>query len=182
MTQVQEIVLRAGIRLPRSSPRGCRDCFVKLLSSVDPDATHAFGFEGRYFRAGSLVSLAALRPGPEYPETPVVLEYATLPAPGRHRRDSVYILWRWDAAAGEWRELARSICESWQWASDLRPVAVRALKEARSAAVLQIVPDVRVVAARIAEVLERELRGLEPHDRFRVVSLLHDRLAARLCA
>lgn len=178
--------LRGGVRLPSSSAPRERDSFLKLLSYVDPEAEHGFGFEGVLLRPGSVVNPSELRPDNRWPETPIVLEYARGAAfgpPGRRRREQIYILWRYDMETGAWRELGRSISESWEWALDLRPLAVRALKEARSrSGVIEITADLPAIAARIATFLDGELKPLEARDRARVVGVLHDQFAKRLIA
>lgn len=186
MSSSPEAILRGGISLPRTSSRKERDCYVKLLSFVDAAAENGFGFEGIFFRAGAIVSVAQLRPNEQFPEIPVVLEYmpgAVHGEPGeRRRRDQVYILWRYEWDAGEWRELARAASESWQWAIELRPVAVRALQDARSRAGMEKLPDLPAIARRIALFLDGELKLLDPEDRVRVIGVLHDQFASRLVA
>jgi hypothetical protein len=177
-------ILRGGVRLPCSSPRRCREKFAKLLAYVDPHADHAFGFEGTFLRPGATVTDAQLRPTPAYPETPILLEYTRGPAygiRGHQRSDSIYILWRYDHKVDEWRELGRSISFAWEWALELRPLAVRALREARGSQ-LEIMPDLPAIAGRIAGFLDRELRSLEDAHRAKILGVLHDQFAARLCA
>jgi hypothetical protein len=179
-----EPVVRGGVRLPCTSARTCREKYVKLLSYVDPEAEHGFGFEGKFYRAGSVLTDAELRPTLDYPETPIALEYLRGPAygiPGRRRSDSVYILWRYEDDTNTWRELGRAVSSAWEWAADLRPIAVRALKEAR-AGNLEVMPDLPAIAGRIAVFLDHELKRLEPPHRMKVLGVLHDQFAARLCA
>lgn len=173
-------ILRGAIRLPRSASRSERDTFVKLLSFVDPEAQHGFGFEGKLLRPGASLSPAELRPADHFPEIPIVLEYLPGPAHGRKRRDQVYILWRLDWDTHEWREIARAVSESWHWASELRPIAVRALKEARSRHDLVALPDLHAIERRIAHFLDSELKPLDASDRVRVIAMLHDQLASKL--
>lgn len=175
----QSEILRGGIRLPRSASRTERDTFVKLLSFVDPEAEHGFGFEGKLLRPGSLLTPAQLRPADHFPEIPIVLEYLPGTKNGR-RREQLYILWRLDWSTHEWRELGRAVSESWHWANDLRPLAVRALKEARSKHALELQPDFPAIERRIAQFLDAELKPLEAGDRVRVLAMLHDQLATKL--
>lgn len=177
---MSDAIVRGGITLPCSSPRKARDKFAKLLCRVDPDAQQGFGFEGVFFRPGATVTDAELHPGPEYPEIPILLEYMRGPAygiAGHQRTDGVYILWRYD---GLWRELGRASSFAWEWALDLRPLALRALREARARQV-EIMPDLPAIAGRIAGLLEQELRNLEAQHRQKVLGVVHDQLAARLC-
>lgn len=156
---------------------------------MDPDAEHGFGFDGVFLRPGATVTDAELHPTPEYPATPVVLEYMLAPAhgiAGRRRSDAIYILWRYetpgDFLAGSWRELGRATSESWHWATELRPLALRALREARGAALVVILPDLPAIARRIAAALDHELKGIESEHRQKVLGVLHDEFAVRLCA
>ncbi len=179
-----EEIVRGGVSLPCSSPRNCREKFLKLLSHVDPHAAHGFGFEGVFLRPGATVTDAQLRPGPEYPPTPVALEYmrgSVHGIPGHRRAESIYILWRYDRDHGSWRELGRAVSFAWEWAVVLRPLAVRAMREARGTNV-EIMPDLPAIAGRIAAVLDRELKSLEPPHRHQVLGVLHDQFGARLCA
>lgn len=175
-------VLR-GIALPRSSPRKAKDCYVKLLRHVDPAAEHGFGFEGTFYRAGKTVTPAELRPTEDYPEIPIVLEAIPGEAhgpPGRRRRDQIYILWRYDRDRNDWCEIGRAMSESWSWAIELRPLAVRALKEAHCSRAIETEADLPAIASRIAETLDHELERLEAADRQRVIAVLHDQFAVRL--
>lgn len=181
---MSEAIVRGGVTLPCSSPRNSREKFAKLLSHVDPDGEHAFGFEGKFFRPGATVTDAELHPTAAYPETPILLEYmrgAAYGIPGRRRTDSIYILWRYDREANLWRELGRAVSFAWEWAAELRPLAVRALREARQGLV-EVMPDFVAIAARIAMFLDRELKSLETPHRNRILGVLHDQFAARLCA
>lgn len=179
-----DIVLRGGVRLPCSSDRNSRDRFAKLLSHVT-EADQGFGFEGKFLRPGATLTEAELRPTAAYPPVPILLEYMRGPAykteSGR-RTDSIYILWRYDREANTWRELGRATSFSWEWALDLRPLAMRALREARGGALVRVMPDLVAIAGRIATVLDGELKPLEAAERSKVLGVLHDQLAARLCA
>lgn len=179
------VVVRGGVRLPCSSARNSHEKFAKLLSHVEPDAEHAFGFAGRFVRPGTTLTDEELRPGPEFPPTPVLLEYfrgSAYGVAGRRRSDSIYILWRYDRENGSWRELGRAVSFAWEWAVELRPLAVRALREARGGQQLVILQDLPAIATRIATYLERELKTLEAPERYKVLSVLHDQFAARMCA
>jgi hypothetical protein len=184
VTRTTEI-LRGGIRLPRSSAPRERNCFLKLLYRVDPEADHGFGFEGIILKPGSVVAPSQLRPDDRFPETPVLLEYtpgeAYGPA-GRRRRDAIYILWLYNQAKDDWREMGRAVSYSWEWAVELRPLAARTLKEARSSVEIAKLTDVPAIAERIATFLDHELTPLDPCDRLRVIGVLHDQFASRLVA
>jgi hypothetical protein len=151
---------------------------VKLLSHVDPNAEHGFGFEGRVLVPGCTVTLAEICPS-DYPDTPVLLEYAQVRAQakrGHNRREQLYVLWRLDLVSYEWLELGRSQSMSWEWAVDLRPLAVRALARP------QVMPDLVAVQNRIVAALARELDSLEAAQQARVLGIIHDQLACRVAA
>lgn len=127
-----DVVIRGGVRIPRSSPRSCRDSYAKILMSVDPNAQHAFGFEGRVVKPGGVVTNAQLWPDARAPRIPIVLECASVPGQGKrghNRREWLYILWRYNPDQDEWTEIGRSFSVAWEWACELRPLAVRALRE-----------------------------------------------------
>jgi len=167
-------------RLP-SSGRG-RHAYLKLLSRVDPDAQNGFGFEGSLLRPGAWASAAELRPSADYPPIPVLLEYtsgAVRGVAGHRRADSLYVLWRWEP--GRWRELGRASSLAWEWALDLRPLAIRALAEARGdLPIVVMAPDFAAIAIEISGFLDEHLRILSPGDRIRLLGVLHDQFAARL--
>jgi hypothetical protein len=168
-------IVRGGIQLPHSSPRNCRNAFIKLLSHVNPEADQGFGFEGKILRPGSVVTEAELRPTDEYPERPVLLEYAQAPAQGKrghNRTESLYVLWSLDAQSNTWRELGRANAVSWEWAVDLRPLALRAMQQRP-----QVMPDLLAVEMRIMAVLERELASVAAAQQSLVLAIIHDQIA-----
>lgn len=175
--------VRGGVRIPRSSPRTCRNDFAKLLRYVDPDAHCGFGFEGLLLRPGSVVTDADLWPTREYPRIPILLEAALVPAEmpaSRRRMEQLYILWRYDAAQNRWCEIARARSLSWHWALELRSVAIRALAEQRTT--LHLTINLGEVQQRIASALDRELRSVDFDERWSVLGIVHDQLAGRLAA
>lgn len=176
------VLVRGGVRLPCSSPRGAREKFAKLLSYVDPDGEHGFGFEGKFVKPGQVLTDAELQPAPEFPAIPVLLEFMKGPAyglPGHRRCDQVYILWRLSEDRA-WKELGRAVSTSWEWALELRPLAVRALREARGGPLVRVLPDLGIAAARISKMLTRELQALEDTERHKLIGVLHDEFAVRL--
>lgn len=175
---------RGAIRLPRGSGSDRRDAYVKLLSRVDPHAWNGFGFEGRFFKCGKWVSEAELRPTAEYPEIPVLLESSigrAVGEPGHRRRLQLYVLWRWSPADRAWEELGRAQSFSWEWALDLRPLALRALEGARGAPLEVEAEPTHVIeiAAGITKFLDKRLDTLEPPERIKLLGILHDHFAAR---
>lgn len=180
-------ILRFGICLPATAPRAAprsKMCFLKLLSSVDPDASHGFGFNGTFFPPGKIVSQADLHPTPEYPATPILLEQSLAPAhgiPGHRRCDTITILWRWEPELNSWRELGRTVSIGSEWAIEMRPLAIHALTEARGGAVEAAI-DESAIARRIHAFLDHEVSVLRPPDRVRFLAMIHDQIAMRICA
>lgn len=167
--------------LPCSSGRRAEK-FLKLLCSVDAEAQHGFGFEGKFMRPGATVTTAELHPSPDYPDRPLMLEHTRTPAKGivgGRRKLSLYILWQYDDRTHGWLELGRAASASWEWAMELRPLALRALREGRG----QLVPakaDLPAIATRISRAIGMELEALDPPERIRVIAIIHDEFAMRL--
>lgn len=116
-------------------------------------------------------------------KVPVLLECAG-PLSGKaergHRRqqqDNLFILWKFDPVINEWRELGRSHSDSWTWAIDLRPLAIRALEESRGHQV-EVSEGFDDAINRIRAWLKDELSKLPEPDRGRAIAILHDELAA----
>jgi hypothetical protein len=154
-----------------------KDDFAKLLRSVDPGATCGFGFEGVILKPGSVVTRAQLRPTLEFPAAPVLLEMARVPedapAAQRHYEDLV-VLWRWEREA--WCELGRARSKSWEWAIEVRAIAVRAIEEQRVQVRVAVSPE--ETQRRIVAAIERELAMTT--ERARVLAIVHDQLASRM--
>ena len=169
-----------GVRIPRSSPRACRDDYVKLLRDVDPDALCGYGFEGTILRPGATVTDAQLRPSDDYPARPLLLEAAVVPSSEpacRRRNEQLYILWLFDEDRNGWTDIGRARSRSWHWAEELRAIAVRALQEQRPK--LVAVVDYGEIEKRICAVVDQELRSLEDAHRWRVLGIVHDHVARR---
>jgi hypothetical protein len=176
--------VRGGVLLPRSSPRKCDRAHAKLLRYVDPDGYNAMGFEGNFLKPGSILTEEQLRPSLEFPQVPILLEHALAPAhgiPGHRRCDSIYILWRWEREEWAWRELARAVSPCWDWAIVLRPLAIRALEEARGPAPPELALDLEAITGRVLLALDTELRTLDKEHCRRLLGVVYDRLAARMC-
>src|SRR5438270_822402 len=114
------------IKLPQTSSRLDRDrTFCQVLTRVSRDAAFSLGFEGRMYRPGSQVERS------ELPENLVVLECAGAgPMEGR-KRQTRWILWRYDDAAGEWLQVGEASALGWEWALVLREPAYELLRPKR---------------------------------------------------
>jgi hypothetical protein len=180
MQMPEELVL-----IPCSSKRNSSLAFAKLLSRVSPDAENGFGFEGTLLRPGHRVPWTELWPTPDHPKIPILLECAGAAsgkaASGwrRHGQEDLYILWRFDPVDKKWRELGRSVSDSWTWAIDLRPLAIRAIEESKGTAV-EVFADFMLVIQRLQRLLDLELDKLPHKERGRAIAVLHDELCSRL--
>ena len=116
-------------RIPRSSPSWREKTFCQLILRLPVRPGIHFFEGGIYFRCGSSVEESALHPTPEYSETPLLLEYAGRDHTGRghNRSNDIHVLWQWNAAESEWRELARVLSRGPEWFHHLAPIVRREL-------------------------------------------------------
>lgn len=163
---------RAGtIKLPATYPRNRnQQSFVRILTAVSPGAWNGSGFSGSLHKAGAQVVAEVVR------AHPVALECA-----GRSPEDKRYwlwVLWRWDAEAKKFFEIARATALDWTWAVILRDPAIRALEPRREAV------DQRDRAGACLEEVLQTLDGALsrelPTVRTLVLSALYDRLSGQL--
>jgi hypothetical protein len=168
----------SSIRLPNTSPQNHRqNTHVRMLTEVEPDAWSGAGFHGTLFQPGTRISRAELG------EHPVLLEFAGPQGNWRQRHresEGLWILWRWDRPAEEWREIARAVSRDWHWALVLREPAIRALHPREE--------DVdpcdrgREVSEQILASIESTLAPELPAVRKVVLCAVYDRMAGRLAA
>src|SRR5579863_316120 len=165
---------RAYIELPCTSTRPQKGiAFCKLLTRVERDGSFALGFDGEIHKPG-----AALRRD-ELPERIVVLECAG-PAGSyaQRKRETLWILWRYDKEESEWREIGRAAAASWEWAVVLRRPAYEALRAKPQ--LYDVLEMSRNVAAEIAELIHRRIEmEAEPH-RVNILAAVHDRLCGEI--
>jgi hypothetical protein len=97
------------------------------------------------------------------------------------RRERLWILWRYDWRAGEWKEIARALAYDWSWSLALTEPAIRALHP-RSR-------DIVDATARGREVTEEILRSIDtallvelPPVRLAVLTAIYDGMAGRIVA
>jgi hypothetical protein len=135
---------------------------------------NGMAFLGARVKSGTSVEETALRPSAEFPERPLLLEFAgNLPGAWGHRRtDSVYILWRYEF--GRWREVARALAVDASWVNVLRPVAIRELAGPRGTP-----PE--TITQRIVDTLDAQLEMVPKHERYAAMSIIYDLFASR-CA
>lgn len=144
-------------------------------------------FEGRLLRPGAVIDDAELWPGVDWPEIPLLLEYAGLDyaAPlarlangyGGKRRPVIHILWRWDIDACQWHEIARSSSVDSDWVEQFAAIArVELRRHVRKPAA-----DIAAQAsARLVEALDRELQRLEGEELALALGLIYEQVAARV--
>ena len=171
------------IRIPHSSPsRGVRS-YAQLILSV-PRQPRLHIFDGRvYFRTGSRIEENELRPTPEYPAVPLLLEYAGNDRKGwgHNRSRDIRVLWRWNEARREWDELARILTQGTEWFHHLAPLVRRELAEQNAGRPPVSPGEVgRTVTARVLAFLDAEMSPLDDAERSHVMSSLHDQFTARL--
>jgi hypothetical protein len=166
------------IRLPNTCPENRRQfTHVRMLTQVEPDAWSAAGFHGALFPAGGRIPAAELR------EHPVCLEFAGPQGTWRerhHENEGLWILWRWDWADREWREIARALAVGSEWALILREPAIRALQSPGETADPH--NRGREVSEQVLAAIESALAPEPPAVRRAVLCAVYDRMAGRLAA
>jgi len=174
----------APVRIPRTSESRRERTYAQLVLRVTRVNGRA-DFEGPLFRCGADIDEAALHPTPEYPEIPLLIEFAGQDRAGRlHRRADGYggrqyrylhLLWSWNAKRGDWEEVARIVSEGAEWLHDLAPI-VRRLIASPPRRFVEVAGD---ATARILATLDGELAVLEDEGRERVMAFLYDQFTAR---
>lgn len=162
------------VKLPQSSTRlQKRQAFVRVLHRVDKDAGFSLGFEGPIYAPG------ATMPREELPETLVVLECAGAVGPMvKRRRETTWILWRFDDQAREWREIAQASASNWEWAVSLRQPAFQALNANRT--LYDVLDRGRELAAEIAEWIERKIENEPDAVKVNILTAVYDRIAGEI--
>lgn len=163
------------VRIPRTAPRASAQVFARLLIHVDP-TVRIGGFEGTLIQPGRYVAESALRPTPQHPAVPVLLECAGQSGRGHNRGDSLWLLWRYHS--GEWIEIARAYAPDWTWANDLRPIAIRALGQEKTVET----PKLEQKASRVIVAIDRQIRELGHEQQHQVLCVVERQLAARMVA
>lgn len=166
------------VRIPHSAPTRSEKTYAQLIRRVSPDPRLAI-LEGAWFKTGAAVDAAELWPSPDYPLVPLLLEYAGTDRSGRghNRSRDLHILWRYDATAGEFTELARVLSRGAEWFEHLAPI-VRA--EIRRAPVNNE-ERAGYAVTRVMEVLDGELCELESAGRTAALARIYTQVSARLC-
>jgi hypothetical protein len=145
----------------------------------------ATAFEGKLLKPGALIDEADLRPTPEYPEIPLLLEYAGTDHTGHgHRRSNdIYLLWRYDRAGACWVELIRATSQGADWIAHLKPIALAELRRGVPP------PDAANsanaaagISGRVLSVLDHELEMLGAGERHLVMAFVYQAFTSRAVA
>jgi hypothetical protein len=167
------------VRLPHTCPENKRSyTHVRLIDKVRLDAWNGAGFEGKIYRPGAAV------PPEELGVNPVLVECAGPQGRwrnGNRHREVLWILWRYDWVAKEWREIARALAFDWTWALILREPAIRALQPAVPTLVDPVARG-REVTDDLLQRIDATLLCEEPAVRAVVLTALYDRVAGRIVA
>jgi hypothetical protein len=168
------------IRIPQTCTDRRQLTFAQIILRMSPRATPTI-FEGARFRTGSRVTECELRPTPDYPEIPLLLEYAGNDRTGRgHRRSNdIHVLWKFESETSEWIELARVTSQGPEWFEHLGPIMRDHLRGGPNANEAEVAGK---ATRRILELMDRELESLARDGRERAMSFLYDAFTARLMA
>jgi hypothetical protein len=167
---------RRQVKLPRSAESRQSLAFAILIQRVLPQRSMGDAFQGKRLRPGATIAESDLWPTPEWPEHPLLLEYAGSDRAGSgHRRSSqTYLLWRYDPELPGWREIARASAVGIEWVDTLKPVAARYLAASEP-------PSTGADAtARVLCVLESELEPLQSNDRRNLLGMLWEQVLGRM--
>jgi len=169
---------RRQVRLPRSAETRLDLTFAILIRRVYPQRVMGDAFDGKRLRPGATINESDLWPTPEWPERPLVVEYAGSDRSGHgHRRSAHnYFLWSYNPGAPGWAEIARASAVGIEWVEILKPVALRYLTAANPANVT-IATD---ATSRVLCLLESELEPLEAADRQTLLGLLWEQVLGRM--
>jgi hypothetical protein len=166
----------ATTRIPRTCVDKRQQTYVQLIHRLKSHS--AIPFEGRLLKTGSQIEEADLRPAPDWPEIPVLIEYAGNDRSGRghNRSNDLHVLWRYDWAGHEWIEIARVTSQGPEWLCHLMPI-IRSELNARPP---NCVEAAQAATGRVMALMDAELDLLELEGRDRMVSFLYDRFTARM--
>lgn len=166
------------VKVPHSGGRRGHTHYAKLIKTVELGASAAgFSFRGKLLRPGSEVAESELRPGPDWPAEPLVLEcFSQGDGWGNRRSTHTYILWVY--REGRWHELGRANAVGAEWIAFLEPAVSRAVHATR----WPFSPEeLAARARRIRQALDSELAGLNQEQSTEVLNLVYNELATRIC-
>lgn len=170
------------VRIPHSAAARGERTYAQLIRRISPDPGLAI-IEGTWLKTGSHVEESQLWPASDYPLAPLLLEYAGSDRSGRgHARSrDLHILWRYDADAGAFIELARVLSCGAEWVYHLAPI-IRTELGSVSRAPADRAERAAEAVTRVIDVLDGELRELEDEGRIAALARIYTQVSARLCA
>jgi hypothetical protein len=169
-----------AVQIPRTTIHRREMTFATLLLRVYLRRPVA-AFEGKSFKPGALIDEAELWPTPEYPPTPVLLEFAGKDHSGwGHRRsNSIWVLWKYDPARARWSELLKYTGQGTEWQDAFKRTAFREI--ARETPPVDAA-TAAAVSGRVLGVLDSELELLSAADRLLVMNYIYQEFSARAIA
>lgn len=158
--------------LPSSSVSRSAAGHLRLLSAVDLYAPPGLQFRGKLLRPGAMFDPVDL------PHPAVILECAgssrTASAKSRYSFETLWILWAFDFAAGEWRESMRAHSRDSAFTLDFAPAAHRLLYTAP----VPIAQDrVRPIVHRLALLIDEDLASVSTEERCAVLAGIETHIA-----
>jgi hypothetical protein len=165
-----------SVRIPRTAVSRRERTYAQLIQRVHYTSQWK-PFDGPLLRCGSVIDEAELWPAQDFPDVPLLLEYAGNDRSGRghNRSNSIYILWRYDRDRNAFVEVMRCVSKNAGWIDQVRAVAIIELKVG-----FERDPEMASkVSARIIIVLDRELDLLDQEDRGLVMIFVYEQFAAR---
>jgi len=166
------------IHLPRSSTRlALPYVYCKLIEDIVPQPFSACRFEGRIYRPGAPIDLEGL------PCPAVVIECigplgAFVARRSSRRRDYGYILWSFDFANYEWREIARAQAPDATWTAALKDPAWRALHPRPE--LVDLVRQSQDAADELLDAIDKRLRAEMPEVKMNALYSIYERVAGRI--
>lgn len=164
------------IELPRTSTRlQIPNVYVKIIETIRPEPFGCAAFESRrLYRPGALVETADL------PHPCVAIE-CTGPIGVWQRgkkRESGYILWRFDFGRFEWAEICRAQALDASWTIVFREPAMRALYPRPE--LVDVVGRSHDLADELVEAIDRKLLAEMLEIRMSALNRIYERVAGRI--
>jgi hypothetical protein len=153
--------------------------FVRLIERIRPNEWHPMGIEGPTFKCGIEIEENRLWPAAHFPRIPLLLEFAGILHAGvsrQARQPHTYVLWQYDLARREFRELVRCSAHGIEWLDAIRAPALNALRDPGRESALTAAE----AAKRVHEAVDAELRYLDFEARGHFISRLYESAACRL--
>jgi len=163
------------IALPRSSTRLQQNvAYIKIVTRIRTESWGGVAFDGTLYTPGRVVDLESL------PRPLIAIECAGPIGAWRRgkRRETLYILWRFDVALQEWREIARAQAEDWRWSVALRDAAHQALHPRPE--LVDVIKQSRELADEILGLIDNRLRDAAPDVKTSALHAVYEEVAGRI--